>query len=230
MEINRDRTSGEPQYDDAFQTFKELGPVSVGPMASHLWRSDPRHLGFFLARYKICAKLLTGKKCALEAGCGDGFGMRVVLQEVESVVGVDFDPLFIDWASKHAAHEKLNCSFQQVDLIQNPPAGSFDAAYSLDVIEHIAPDQERAFLDNICRALQPGAVLVIGTPNLTSQQYASKWSKAGHINCKTAEMLRSLMGDRFHNVFVFSMNDEMLHLGYYPMAHYLFGVYAGFRG
>jgi hypothetical protein len=35
------------------------------------------------------------------------------------------------------------------------------------------------------------------------------------------------MEDYFHNVFVFSMNDEVVHTGYYPMAHYLFAVCAG---
>ena len=28
----------------------------------------------------------------------------------------------------------------------------------------------------------------------------------------------------FHNVFVFSMNDEVIHTGFQPMAHYLWTV------
>ena len=28
----------------------------------------------------------------------------------------------------------------------------------------------------------------------------------------------------FHNVFVFSMNDEVVHTGYFPMAHYLLAL------
>ena len=28
----------------------------------------------------------------------------------------------------------------------------------------------------------------------------------------------------FHNVFIFSMNDEVVHTGYAPMAHYLLAL------
>jgi hypothetical protein len=34
----------------------------------------------------------------------------------------------------------------------------------------------------------------------------------------------------FHNVFVFSMNDEVVHTGYSPMAHYLLALGCGVKG
>jgi hypothetical protein len=33
----------------------------------------------------------------------------------------------------------------------------------------------------------------------------------------------------FHNVFMFSMNDEVVHTGYHKMAHYLFALCCGKR-
>jgi hypothetical protein len=33
----------------------------------------------------------------------------------------------------------------------------------------------------------------------------------------------------FQNVFVFSMNDEVVHTGFSPMAHYLFAMGVGVR-
>jgi hypothetical protein len=39
--------------------------------------------------------------------------------------------------------------------------------------------------------------------------------------------LKALLDIYFENSFIFSMNDEVVHLGYYPMAHYLFGVGVG---
>jgi hypothetical protein len=56
------------------------------------------------------------------------------------------------------------------------------------------------------------------------QPYASPLSKEGHVNCKTMPDLKALMQRFFHNVFMFSMNDEVVHTGFYPMAHYLLGV------
>ncbi|MFN7264275.1 MAG: hypothetical protein ACK5T5_05005, partial [Phenylobacterium sp.] len=62
-----------------------------------------------------------------------------------------------------------------------------------------------------------------------SQVYASEISKAGHVNCKTGEDLRAFMLKFFSNVFLFSMNDEVVHTGYAPMAHYLFAIGCGKR-
>ena len=78
-------------------------------MASHLWRTDPRHLSFTLARYKHVAKFLHGKKNALEIGCGDGFAAGIVQQEVSVVHGLDFDNNFIEsaqetWKGNNAFH------------------------------------------------------------------------------------------------------------------------------
>ena len=58
---------------------------------------------------------------------------------------------------------------------------------------------------------------------------ASPPSKAGHVNCKDGLGFRALMQRFFHNVFLFSMNDEVVHTGFYPMAHYLFALCCGPR-
>ena len=221
--------SKEPQYQIQFETMETLGPVEMGPTAGHTWRSDPRRLTFLLSRYKFCSKMLAGKSKVLEVGCGDGFGMRVVLQTVESVHGVDFDPLFIEWATKHAHKEGLNCSFSTLDITKQAPPGRYEAAYSLDLIEHLEPEQEYLYWENVRKVLEPNAIFIVGTPNLTASPYASKWSMEGHINLKSAETLRAAMEKYFANVFIFSMNDEVVHTGFYPMAHYLFAMGVGVR-
>ena len=63
-----------------------------------------------------------------------------------------------------------------------------------------------------------------GSPSLESQAYASAGSKAGHVNCKSGSELKELFLKFFHNVFLFSMNDEVVHTGFYKMAHYLFAI------
>jgi hypothetical protein len=61
-------------------------------------------------------------------------------------------------------------------------------------------------------------------PSIQSQPYASPLSKAGHVNCKDAPDFRALLSNFFHHVFIFSMNDEVVHTGFYPMANYLIAV------
>lgn len=223
------KNSKEPQYQIQVDNLEKIGPVEMGPTASHTWRSDPRRLLFLLSRYKFCSKLLAGKSRVLEVGCGDGFGMRILLQTVDHVHGIDFDPIFIDWAKKHAEKERLNCSFSVLDITKKVPDGLFDAAFSLDLIEHIEPEKELLFWVNISRTLKRNTIFIVGTPNVAASAYASVWSREGHINLKSADTLKAAALNIFENVFLFSMNDEVVHTGYHPMAHYLFAVCTGIR-
>jgi SAM-dependent methyltransferase len=212
-----------------FHVWNAEGPVVLGPHSSLVWRSDPRRFPIVLARYKAVSKLLAGKQRALEIGCGDGFNARIVLQTVATVHGIDADPFSIEWAAKNAVAEGLAATFAAADASADPIAGSYDAVYSLDVIEHVPAEAEARFIRNIIAPLTADGVCIIGTPNITSQAYASPLSREGHINCKSADTLRAALAPHFSNVFVFSMNDEVLHLGFYPMAHYLLAVATGPR-
>jgi len=108
--------------------------------------------------------------------------------------------------------------------VKKPLDATFDAAYALDVLEHIPPAKENRFIGNIAKSLTEQGVLIIGLPSLASQAYASEASKQGHVNCKDHQGLKQLLGAFFHNVFLFSMNDEVVHTGFYPMAQYLLGL------
>lgn len=210
------------------EEYTRLGPVAMGPMASFTWRHDPKHLLFSMARYKFCAKLLAGKSSALEVGCGDGFCLPLMLQSVPRIVGIDIEPEII--AANQARAQLAACQFLRHDLTHSPcPGGLFDAAYSLDVIEHVAPAVESRFMQHLCAGLAPHAVCVFGTPNSAADRHASEISRLNHVNTKDHEGLRALFAPYFHNVFLFSMNDEVVHTGFYPMAHYLFVVGVGVR-
>jgi cyclopropane fatty-acyl-phospholipid synthase-like methyltransferase len=222
-----DRTK-EPQYQRGLELYREA-PGVLGPMMTQVWEDDPRRLTFVLARYKFVAKMLSGKQRVLEVGCADAFGTRIVQQEVGSVVAVDFDPVFIQdvQARMRAGRWAFECRVH--DMLAGPVTPRFDAAYSLDVLEHIEPKDERRFLANVVGSLSDDGVLIVGSPSLQSQLYASPNSRAGHVNCKDAGDLKSLMGEFFSNVFMFSMNDEVVHTGFSPMAHYLFALCVGRR-
>jgi hypothetical protein len=69
--------------------------------------------------------------------------------------------------------------------------------------------------------LKPNGFCVIGTPNKASAQYASPESQQGHLNLFSAEELREIFFSSFENVFLFGMNDEVVHTGFEPMSHYL---------
>lgn len=210
----------EPQYGLLFDVKAKHGISRLGLMVNESWNEDPRRTLFTLARYKFVAKMLSGRTKVLEVGCADAFGTRLVQQEVRHVTAVDFDPVFIaDIRERANPHWPLECFVH--DMLQGPVPGVFDAAYCLDVLEHISPADEDRFLTNMMLSLDPTGVLIVGIPSLESQVHASPQSKAGHINCKTGSDLKTTLERYFENVFLFSMNDEVVHTGFSRMAHYL---------
>lgn len=216
----------EPQYQDCLDLRAREGLTRLGLMANQVWHDDPRRLAFLLARYKFVAKMFGGLDRVLEIGCADAFGTRIVLQEVARLTAVDFDPVFVqDALDRMDPRWPFECRVH--DMLDGPVPGPFDGIYSLDVIEHIPPGDERRFLANTVDSLAGHGTLIIGTPSLQSQPYASPPSKVGHVNCKDAIQLKDLMREHFHNVFVFSMNDEVVHTGFHPMAHYLLALCCG---
>lgn len=214
----------ETQYQDCISLRDSAGFSRFGIMSNFVWYEDPKRIVFVVSRYKFVAKMLSGKKRALEVGCADAFATRIVAQEVEHVTAVDFDPVFIEDA-KDRGDGPWKIDYQVHDMLEGPVGGEkFDATYAVDVLEHIEEKDEDTFLGNMVESLTPEGVLIVGTPSLESQEYASPQSKAGHVNCKTGETMRETLSRHFHNVFIFSMNDEVVHTGFHKMAHYVFGI------
>lgn len=221
----------EPQYQFELEMALRDGLSRFGIMSNQTWKEDPRRLLFLLSRYKFVAKMLGGKQRVLEVGCADAFGTRLVSQEGCRVTACDFDPVFIADAQERMRTDGWACDTVVHDILAGPvPPADFDAAYSLDVFEHIVPEKEDLFVGNIARSLTRTGVAVVGSPSLQSQVYASPGSKAGHVNCKDGKEYKRVLERHFENVFLFSMNDEVVHTGYHPMAHYLLAVCAGRRG
>jgi cyclopropane fatty-acyl-phospholipid synthase-like methyltransferase len=220
----QDKTK-EPQYDLVFRVKEKHGISRLGLMANESWNQDPRRTLFTMARYKFVSKMLEGRQRVLEVGCADAFCTRLVQQTVGHVTAVDFDPLFIaDVRERLDPHWPFDAFVH--DMLAGPVPGSYDAVYALDVLEHIAPDQEDVFLHNSIAPLETHGVAIFGMPSLESQAHASPQSQAGHVNCKTAPDFKNVMERHFHSVFMFSMNDETVHTGYHKMAHYLIAVAA----
>ena len=221
-----DEKTREPQYQILIDYRKQRGLESLGLMTGQGWYDDPKRLAFTLSRYKFVAKMLGGSRHVLEVGCGDAFGARIVLQEVGKLTAVDFDPLFVEDVNRRMSDRWAFTCFSH-DMLKGPVPGEYDGVYALDVLEHIRPQDEHAFLTNLVASLEPRGVAIVGTPSLESQAHASPISRAGHVNCKTMADLKKTMRRYFGNVFVFAMNDEVVHTGFDKMAHYLLAVSCG---
>ena len=226
MRVLNSETTREPPYQGSVELRDTHGLTQLGLSSNRTWDGDPRRLLFKMSRYKFISKMLSGTNRVLEIGCGDAFPTRIVQQEVAQLVAVDFDPVLIkDVNGRMGDAWPFECKVH--NIIAGPVDGPFDAAYSLDVIERISVEDEHKFMLHAAQSLTKHGVLLVGSPSLESQPYASESSKAGHVNCKSQKELRDLMQEYFHNVFMFSMNDEVMHTGYAPMSHYLFAMGVG---
>jgi 2-polyprenyl-3-methyl-5-hydroxy-6-metoxy-1,4-benzoquinol methylase len=98
----------------------------------------------------------------LEVGCGAGFFLKAAERAGWQVEGIELS----EEASRFAA-ERLQLPIRRERAETAPIASaSFDAAAMFDVIEHLF--DPRAVLTAIARALVPGGLVVISTPNFDS--------------------------------------------------------------
>lgn len=204
-------------------------PVELGRYTSDDYTHNPKHIAFVASRYKFCAKMLEGCDTVIEIGCGDGFGAPIVAGAVKSLICTDINPPMLEDIQRRHRFLK-NTTFMFFEFREKAYSPKVDGVFLIDVIEHIFPHEEDAFMTNLAGSLNEHGIALIGTPNKTAEQYASEWSRQGHINLKTHSDLRDMGLRYFHNVFMFGMNDEVVHTGYAPMCHFIWALCVTPRG
>ncbi|MDD5593261.1 MAG: class I SAM-dependent methyltransferase [Candidatus Margulisbacteria bacterium] len=192
--------------------------IELGGHWSYNLYNDPKRLVFVLSRYKFAAKMAAKNKTVLELGCSEGIGAPILSEFAAGYTGVDLDGDAIAAAKRNWASEKVD--FIAGDFLDKK-YGSFDSVVSLDVVEHIDRKSEALFFRALVNNLKTDGVAVVGTPNAAAARYASAASRLGHVNLFDAERLRSTMKKYFKTVMMFGSNDEIIHTGFLPMAHYL---------
>jgi hypothetical protein len=219
-------TTREPRCERPVGPGDHIGLTPLGLMTNEIWHDDPRRLGTLLSRYKFVAKMLSGRRDVGEVCCGDAFGLRAVLQEVDKVTVYNFDSLLIARIRQRFS-ERCPITARLHDIVAGPLPQLHDGLYSLDVLERVPRQDEDAYLVNLRGSLTDDGVLIIGLPSLESQSDASLQGSPGYANCKSGPEIKALLGNYFTNVFLFSMNDEVVHTGLCPMPHYLLAVCCG---
>ena len=211
----------EKEVWNKVKDLMEKKQIKLGPHWSFNLHNDPKRLAFVLSRYKFAAKMGAKNKKVLELGCSEGIGTPILSEFALSYLGVDMDSAAIRAAQRNWSDD--NTTFINDDFL-GKVYGAFDTVVSLDVVEHIMPSSENLFFETLYKNMSKDGVGIVGTPNVTSSSYASAPSQAGHVNLFDAERLKMMMDKIFHNVFIFGINDEIVHTGFAPMAHYLIAI------
>jgi SAM-dependent methyltransferase len=118
-----------------------------------------------LARYQFALGQMAGGERVLDAGCGTGYGSRLLREKGQSVVGVDYSPHAIAYAREHYEGPALTYAVMDGNFLAFPPS-QFDFLVSFEVIEHMVEPEQ--FLRECTRVLGPSGRLILSTPNRTT--------------------------------------------------------------
>lgn len=130
---------------------------------------EERTAGTSATLVKRLAMLCSPSDDVLEIGCGRGYTVANLAPHVKSVTGIDVSPPSLSEAKelidkrmiKNA--ELIISDAQQLNTLFSPH--SFDKAISIDVIEHLHPDDAYDHYRQVYTTLKPGGSYIIVTPN-----------------------------------------------------------------
>jgi SAM-dependent methyltransferase len=150
-----DTASTTPPTTPADQTVERFDPRSF-----HGELVEAEHM----ARYRWAAGVTSGRE-VLDAGCGEGYGCRLLMDVggATRCVGVDVDESTV--AAARAAYGDRNGLEYVVGDVTNLPfdEDSFDVVTCFETIEHVKAQPEA--IAQLERVLRPGGSLLISSPN-----------------------------------------------------------------
>jgi SAM-dependent methyltransferase len=160
----------------------------------------------YLAMYRFIADRLGPAHRILDLSCGEGYGMPVLAARGATVLGLDIAPEAVLSARTRWASNGARLAFLVADGTRLPLAdASVAAVCSVETLEHI--DDDAAFLREIARVLQPGAVAAITTPNRERPGSRSIPPNPYHVREYAPAEFDSLLRAVFSRVRVLGLQD-----------------------
>ena len=196
--------------------------VCLSPEYAHFLQNDTLRLLIRLARYKFIARLIKKEDSILEVGSGSGMGSIFLGQHCKKVRGIDIKESEVNDAI--ALNKRSNVEFSKEDLFDIDVKELYDVIVSLDVIEHMPDGLDAKLIETKLKHLKDSGMIIVGTPSHYSYEHQSAISKASHFKCFDLPDLEKLVGKYVQRTLSFSMNDELVHTGYYKMAWYYFVI------
>ncbi len=147
--------------------------------------------------YRFAARLVRGR--ILDVGCGEGYGAAALAGSGGRVIAFEYDAA----AAAHAAVTHPGLSVAVADGCHLPVAdGSLESVVAMQVLEHLYCADR--FVASCRRALRPGGVLVITTPN--RRTFSPDGTRNPfHVYEYEAEELRALLRVHFDEVRVLGL-------------------------
>ncbi|WP_454885080.1 bifunctional 2-polyprenyl-6-hydroxyphenol methylase/3-demethylubiquinol 3-O-methyltransferase UbiG [Sphingomonas oryzagri] len=137
-----------------------------------LHRLNPVRLGFVremvdrhYGTQRTERRPLVGKR-ALDVGCGAGLLTEPLARMGAAATGLDAAPENIAAATVHAEGQGLAIDYRHGSVETLGADETFDLVCSMEVVEHVT--DPAAFVAGLARALAPGGLMLLSTPNRTA--------------------------------------------------------------
>jgi len=151
-------------------------------------------IGEHKSRYLFAAQYVRGKR-VLDAGCGVGYGTRMLVDAGASeAVGVDISDEALTFARQHFSHQLITYTkddCQTLTRVQPP----FDVVVAFESLEHVA--DAAALVRRASELLTSSGVFIVSTPNkLLSPQGVNPF----HVREFTPDEFRDLLSNNFSGI------------------------------
>jgi len=152
-----------------------------------------------IARYRLAERYVQGKE-TVDLGCGAGYGTYSLARFATGILGVDLSEEAVAYAAW--CYEAPGLRYEVGDVAGLPnPGGSFDAAVSFEVIEHL--ERPEALVEEARRLLKDDGVFVVSTPD--KQAYSNNRNSVNPHHLKEMYPLefRELLERHFRHVQIY---------------------------
>lgn len=227
------RTEGgwQPRFVRRREQIRQPAPIDAGAEVSFkssiadkllLVAKSDEALPSLLARYKFAAIMLAGRQNVGQIGHDESIGPEIVRPAVKSITIYEFEQK-LNASRPIAAESTINVTFHDIRRDQLPKA--FDAIYTFDLLERVAPEDEDGVMTHVRRSLShEGDIAIIGCPSYEADALGRL--AAGRYRRGGSEF-RSFMLRHFDVVLIFSMVKDEIQAGLISSADYFLAVGSG---
>jgi len=174
-------------------------------------RSWNQQIAPHIQRYRFALPYVCGKR-VLDAGCGVGYGSRLLASSgAAQVVAVDISREALEVAEKQFAHDRLQFICDDCQSLTKV-GGAFDAVISFEALEHF-PDGH-SFVARIAELLAPQGVFIVSTPNKS----LSNGSNPYHVREYSLAEFRELLEPHFNRVTLLGQHWTAAYLAFHRAA------------
>jgi 2-polyprenyl-3-methyl-5-hydroxy-6-metoxy-1,4-benzoquinol methylase len=207
IELNRERFNAKvyeklPQYSQDYL-------LKVRDTAREIFSDDRMHVDAAQASqisnplfesYEFARSQFGANDRVLDIACGDGYGCRILADQVGRVLGVDINKPLI--AANQQNNPKANISYDVGDCFALSLAdGTVSGATAMELIEHLPVDKVDAFVKEVRRVVAPGGRFICSTPqNSHGDIPVVPW----HVKEYSVAELRTILERHFSNVKILS--------------------------